>query len=82
MRTCGLHHLETDAHTHVDSRLSCLATKLLSVIVAPGPSSLEAQEVKVVISLTIPECCVVICHCIFFYLLFICVHCAKMQLEN
>lgn len=54
-KTCGLYHLET----HTDSRLSGLAAKQLSaIVVAPGASSLEAQEVNTLISL---EWCVLIC---------------------
>lgn len=72
-RTCGLYHLETDKHTHMHahSRLSGLATKQLSVIVAPGASSVEAQEVNVLISFAIPECCfdLSVCVCMICALL-------------
>ena len=50
-----------DQHTRTDCRLSGLATKQLSAIVAPGASSVEAQEVNVLISFTIPGWCVLIC---------------------
>lgn len=45
-RTCGLYHLETHTHSQTDSRLSGLAAKQLSVIVASGASSVEAQKVN------------------------------------
>lgn len=75
VRTCGLHHLKTHAHTCIDSMLSRLAAKQLSVIVASGPSSLAAQEVKVPISSPIPLCFLTIRHCV---LLVICAHCTKI----
>lgn len=66
-RTCGLYHLETDTHTHMHAhtRLSGLATKQLSVIVAPGASRVEAQEVNVLISFAIPECCFDLSACVY-----------------
>lgn len=51
-------------YTCTDCRLSGLATKQLSAIVAPGASSVEAQEVNVLISFTIPGWCVLICQCV------------------
>lgn len=78
VRTCGLHHLKTHAHTCIDSRLSRLVTKQLSVIVASGPSSLEAQEVKVPISFHPFSVCCHLSVCFSFDLLEICVHCDKI----
>lgn len=59
--------------------LSRLAAKQLSVIVASGPSSLAAQEVKVPISFPIPLCFVTILHCV---LLVICAHCTKNTCDS